>query len=158
MIVKLNLAIFLIVMVLPFAAYSQGDGIFLYLDQQSHELTDRQQELLEVIKSWPQTKQFWLISYDETQLDMAKQSLQLNLPNHTIDAEKLDTGITNSWGGKINGINASTILLTADSDDLTGYIQTDGFTYSIRPLTGGIQVLVELDPTKFDNEASQIGT
>lgn len=146
----------LVVMFIPLTAYSQGDGIFLYLDQQSLDLTDRQQELLDVIQSWPQTKQVWLISFDETQLDMAKQVLQLNMPKHIIDAEKTDTGTLNSWGGKINGINASTILLNADNDDLIGYVQTDEFSYSIRPLTGGIQALIELDPTKFDKEAPPI--
>jgi len=89
--IQLNLQILLIALFIPLAAYSQKVGIFDYLDKNSVDLTERQQEVLDAIQSWPQTKQVWLIRIDETRFSLAKQSLQLNLPERVVQGEKMGT-------------------------------------------------------------------
>lgn len=102
--IKLNLKILLIALFIPLSTYSQGIGIFVYLDEHSIDLTDRQQEVLDAIQSWPQTNQVWLIRIDETRFDLAKQILQLNLPERVVEGEKKierisATEIRSSWRG-----------------------------------------------------------
>ena len=55
---KVKLLTFIIVLFLPLVVISQEKekGIFHYLDKQAVDLDERQQELFDVIRSWPQTK------------------------------------------------------------------------------------------------------
>ena len=160
---KVKLLTFIIVLFLPLVVISQEKekGIFHYLDKQAVDLDERQQELFDVIRSWPQTKNVHLIQVEKDRFDVSLQTLQINLPDRIIEAEKTESDTQNiseaSWSGSKEVDNsASTILLSVDNDDLTGHIQVGDQMYSIRPLTGGIQALIELDPTKFDKEAPPV--
>ncbi|MBO6795504.1 MAG: zinc-dependent metalloprotease [Balneolaceae bacterium] len=48
--------------------------------------------------------------------------------------------------------NTSTIQINSKGDNVYMLLQSDSLRFEIEPLTGGLHVLVEIDPTKFESE------
>jgi len=102
--------------------YGQEDGVFRYIEEDTVTLTERQSELLQIIRSRPQTQAVYLVQIDENRFDMSRTAIQINLPEQLLVTEKQEAGAGSehrtSWAGKATGIPASTVLLSVDGDDV----------------------------------------
>ena len=54
-----------------------------------------------------------------------------------------------SWYGKLQNVPMGTVTLVVNDGMVFGNISKPNFTYQIRPITKGIHVVYEIDPSKF---------
>ena len=88
---------------------------------------------------------------------MDREYFHINLPEKTIKAEKRNNVQrevrANTWKGELEDTPISSVQFSSYGQDITGHINAEDARYIVRPLTGGMQVLVKIDPAGFDLEA-----
>ena len=70
----------------------QEDGVFRYIEEDTVTLTERQSELLQIIRSRPQTQAVYLVQIDENRFDIGRTAIRTNLPEQLLVTEKQEAG------------------------------------------------------------------
>lgn len=118
-----------------------GGKLFNYL--QNPSLNEQQIHYLQAIEENLCNNDYYIVQVNKSVLK-SKEAVLINLPQqeellmtpHAF-SKKSDKNLV--WKGK--GINGSTLKLIINQDKVTGKIRTAKSTYTMLPLSGGLQVL-----------------
>ncbi|NNC96153.1 MAG: T9SS type A sorting domain-containing protein [Chitinophagales bacterium] len=143
---NLKHCITVIIMLVCTNAFAEQTGDLLnYLD--NIELSEKQQHYFDADQNNNQYYEYDLVSVNVEQFDHNRISIRLY--NHFFEFIKED--IQNNanlnrklWIGKIPGTNDHAHFVIND-DNVVGHIKIDGLIFNLRPLTGGIHTLGEVN-------------
>lgn len=150
------LTFFVTIIIIPLCAFGQ-QGIFEYAEERSADLTTEQLELLEKLKSQPQTVHVHLVTVTGATEIGNREQLFLNLPNETVLTVERTSRLTLQgeqvrWTGSASK-DESDVRLLISQGSITGMLRSKTYSYDLHPLRdSGFHVLVEIDPSGFDRE------
>lgn len=108
--IQSNFMVLFLILLFSIVSFGQGEGILRYIEYHTITLTERQHELLEIIRSLPQTKEVYLVQIDESRFNIDMELIRINLPERVIEVQRnskyqrLENRI--SWSGKITNVPA----------------------------------------------------
>jgi hypothetical protein len=118
------------------------------------KLTPRQNEILSAIKNLPSTQEATVVRINTDALRASDQiSILLSSKSVSIqNSSRQSQGESTIWSGTApNEVSGSTTIV-ADSQNVTGSIQTTEGFYRIRPLGEGLHALIKVDTRNFPPE------
>ncbi|MEP6705913.1 MAG: M12 family metallo-peptidase [Pyrinomonadaceae bacterium] len=130
--------------------------LFVQVDQSTRDLTPEQEALLAKIKQETTTAETRLVTVRTALLSPSPTSLLVNVkPGKQFEVLTTETrpgeeGIM-TWIGKPQAPSDAAVFIV-DNGNVTGTIREGNELYSVRPLGGGLHVVIRQDQTKFPPE------
>jgi peptidyl-Asp metalloendopeptidase len=127
--------------------------LFVNIDASKTDLTPQQQELLNRIRSESTAADTRLVRVRSQLLIPSPINLRVNLGKQfnvmRTETKSKDDSLT--WIGKPQSASDAAVLIVKDGN-VTGTIRTGDDLYSVRPLGGGLHVIIRQDGSKFPPE------